>query len=187
MLNQFPDLESLGLDLDWFQDEWPYDKITHIRRMEHLKHLEINLPVVFNDFDVSTSFIDENACVRLLNFLEAGLETGLKPIFLKSLHVKLGEWYSPPYSYKRSFLFVGERDSSSGMHFHRMNEKIHPTWLDKARQRNLKNKKGASDSNLPDTQPSNDSIQAPWLIQHRQSQSPVPPYYSSWAKTPVGR
>lgn len=69
-----------------------------IRRLKKLKHLEINLPMVNNELIIPISSVDENACVRLLHFLEAGLETGLNPIFLNFLHVKMGEWTIPPFS-----------------------------------------------------------------------------------------
>lgn len=140
--------------------------------------------MVPNELDHSIHSVDENACVRLLHFLEADVETGLSPIFLKSLHAKMGEWTSPPYSYKRTFLFIGERDSSSGMHSHCMNENHHPANRGRG---NVWNRKYTRDSGLDHTEPWNDSIQAMWVIDRTQSQPPIPSYYSSWARTPVGR
>ncbi|OOQ82284.1 hypothetical protein PEBR_39511 [Penicillium brasilianum] len=122
---QFPSLQSLGLDLDWQDEEWPYELLVDIRRMTNLRHLEINLPGV-DEVRASRDFfpinsIDAKACERLLQFLES--EANSAPLFLQSLHIKLGEWESDKWKstsffYTMDSLFIGERDFLGKMHFY---------------------------------------------------------------------
>lgn len=102
--------------------------MAHIRRMKHLRHLEINVPGVDPEQTrttpgpVAIDSIDESACLRLLQFLE--LDSGCGPLFLRSLHVKIGEWESnkwSPHSFDHStgLLLIGERDLSGKVHFYR--------------------------------------------------------------------
>ena len=101
--------------------------MAHIRRMKHLKHLEINLPGVDPEQTGTTpgtfpiNSIDESACLRLLQFLESN--SGCEPLVLRSLHVKMGEWESNKWSsqlfgHTTGPLLIGER-SSGKMHFYR--------------------------------------------------------------------
>ncbi|KAJ5915669.1 hypothetical protein N7466_011602 [Penicillium verhagenii] len=129
LADRFPNLQSLGLDLDWIYQEWPYETMTNIRQLKHLKHLEINIPSVFSrfgtpkhDFGVfGVNKMDDNACKRLIRFFEMGLDS----VALYSLHIKIGEWEDAKWSPKTHFprnepMIIGERDSSGGMHFHRI-------------------------------------------------------------------
>lgn len=108
----------------------------YIRRIKRLQHLEINVPgcVPLNHFNRTYDIkpIDEATCHRLLQFFEsgAGSDSDSSPhsnsIFLKSLHIRIGEWESIKWRPKNFLhtpvlLFIGERNLFDGkMHFLRL-------------------------------------------------------------------
>ncbi|KAJ5523239.1 hypothetical protein N7513_012783 [Penicillium frequentans] len=125
--DQFPNLESLGFDIEWIDEEWPYEPMTHIRQIKHLKHLELNIPSVdlrrYKDVsaNLTVNCMDDNAYNRLLEFLESDLNS----ISLRSLHIKVGEWDNAKWIMEGQFprdepLIIGERDQLGSMHFHRV-------------------------------------------------------------------
>lgn len=104
--------------------------MVNIRRMKHLQHLEINLPGV-DHYQcrkprpvyaiVPRNPIEESACLRLLQFLES--DFGCEPLFLRSLHIRLGDWDCNRWElYKSSHttgpLVIGERTLTGKMHFY---------------------------------------------------------------------
>lgn len=103
--------------------------MAYIRRLKHLKHLEINISSVSSylsalkhDFGVlGVNQMDDNACKRLTRFFESGLDS----ISLHSLHIKIGEWENAKWTTKTYYprndpMVIGERGPSGGMHFYRI-------------------------------------------------------------------
>ncbi|KAJ5715770.1 uncharacterized protein N7483_012951 [Penicillium malachiteum] len=128
--DRFPNLQTLGLDLDWTDQEWPFETMTYIRGLKHLKHLEINISSVISsrkpDLGVlGVNKMDDNACKRLVRFFESTPDN----ISLGSLHIKIGEWENAKWSSRARYprngpLIIGERDHSGSMHFYRVNPPI---------------------------------------------------------------
>ncbi|KAJ6013312.1 hypothetical protein N7540_007903 [Penicillium herquei] len=131
--DRFPNIQTLGLDLDWINQEWPLETMAHIRRLKHLKHLELNLPSIYSslsalrpEFGVfGVNKMDDNACKRLVRFFESGHDQ----VLLNSLHIKIGEWEDAKWTSRSTYprndpLIVGERDNSGSMHFYHINPPI---------------------------------------------------------------
>ncbi|KAJ5777949.1 hypothetical protein N7520_001195 [Penicillium odoratum] len=86
----FPNLHSLGLNVDWTSDEKvPYDLLANIVRKHRIQHLEINLPHLCRYDSKSWPYpnVDENTCQALVQSLDK------ISVNLLSLHVIIGDWF----------------------------------------------------------------------------------------------
>ncbi|CAG8101047.1 unnamed protein product [Penicillium olsonii] len=118
---QFPNLLSLGINLDWTAEyELPYDILANIVQHTRLRHLELNLPNLSRCDSRPWPFpnLSKTICrAPIESFDRASLR-------LQSVHFVLGDLFPfkrPPNirSHMEAFV-VGERDSVGQMRFDKL-------------------------------------------------------------------
>ncbi|KAJ9266248.1 hypothetical protein DTO021C3_7000 [Paecilomyces variotii] len=123
LFNQFPNLHSLGLNVDWTSnEELPYDLLADIVLQHRIQHLELNLPDLHRHDSESWPYpnVDEDTCQALVQSLDK------ISVNLLSLHVAIGNWFpfspQPILPWALEAYLIGERDYVGCMRFRKIRQ-----------------------------------------------------------------